>query len=404
MKVLVVDDNTNDRLLLSRMLASKNYEVTEANNGLEALERVKVSKPDLIISDIMMPGMDGFTLLRELKKNEMTKDIPLVFYSAHFESEKDRELAVNLGASRYIVKPTQMKSLLQEIETVLREYEAGKIKYEESLIGTEEEYLKQYSERIVSKLDEKIVQLEKEIVERKRAEDGLKQALTALARSSAELEQFVHLGSRDLQQPLKTVLGNLELICQRNCGKFDKGDDELFTNTIDAVARMQKRNNDLIAYSRVGTRFETIDCNIILNCALDHLKTAIKKSGAVVTHDPLPIVSADKQQLVQLFHNLIDNSIRFKSKEQPRVHIAAVQKGNEWLFSVRDNGAGIDPLYHDRIFLISQRIYGNGSQSTGMGLAICKKIVERHGGRIWVESQLGKGSTFFFTLPAGEQP
>ncbi|MFZ2411535.1 MAG: ATP-binding protein [Candidatus Methanoperedens sp.] len=399
MKILVVDDNQNDRMMLREMLAAKNYEVTEACNGIEALESVAAEMPALIISDIMMPGMDGFTLLRELKKNDITKDIPVVFYSAHFESEMDRELAVKLGASRFIVKPTKLTDLMQEIEAVIREYEAGKMKLGESLIKTEEEYLKQYSERIVSKLEEKIVQLEREIAERRRAEDELKKTLTALARSSAELEQFVHLGSRDLQQPLKTVLGNLELICQRNYGKFDKEDGELFAHTLETVARMQKRNNDLIAYSRVGTHFETADCNVMLNGALLNLKTAIKKSGAVVTHDELPVVTADKQQLVQLFHNLVDNPIRFKSDEQPRIHIAAVQDGNEWLFSVRDNGIGIDPKFHDSIFLISQRIYGKESESTGLGLAICKKIVERHGGRIWVESKPGEGSTFYFTLP-----
>lgn len=401
-KVLVVDDNQNDRMVLSEMLSAKNHEVEEACNGIEALESVEVSKPDLIISDIMMPGMDGFTLLRELKKNEITKGIPVVFYTAHFESEKDRELAVKLGASRFIVKPAKLKDLLLEIETVLREYEAGKIKLGKPLIRTEEEYLKQYSERIVRKLEEKIVELEREIAERQRAEAELRQTLTALARSSAELEQFVHLGSRDLQQPLKTVLGNMELLCRRYFHKFDKEDGELFMCTLDAVARMQKRNNDLIAYSRVGTRFEATDSAAVLNCALDNLRKVIEKNGAVITHDPLPAVMSDKLQLLQLFHNLIENAIKFRSSEPPRVHISVNQKGSEWVFSVRDNGVGIDPQYHDRIFLISQRIYGKESPSTGMGLAICKKIVERHGGRIWVESRPGEGSTFYFTLPVRE--
>lgn len=184
MKILVVDDTKNDRTMLKELLSSRNYEVAEACNGIEALQSVVTSKPDIIISDIMMPGMDGFTLLRELRKSESAMYIPFVFYTAHYVSEKDSELALKLGASRFIVKPTNLRDLLEQIETVLREYEAGSIKPVKPLICKEEEYLRQYSERIIRKLEEKIVQLEQEINERKWA-------FEELAKAQNELEHII---------------------------------------------------------------------------------------------------------------------------------------------------------------------------------------------------------------------
>ncbi len=184
-KALVVDDNKNDRMLLREMLAAKNYKVTEGSDGAEALKSVKASRPDIIISDIMMPVMDGFKLLRELKKEEQTKDIPFVFYTAHYVSEKDRELAEKLGASRYIIKPKDVRELLNEVETVLKEYGAGRIKPAEPIIETEEEYLSKYSELLVKKLEENVSQLEAEITRRKQAEEKLRQ-------SEAKLHAYVN--------------------------------------------------------------------------------------------------------------------------------------------------------------------------------------------------------------------
>ncbi|MDP2841873.1 MAG: response regulator [Candidatus Methanoperedens sp.] len=179
-KILVVDDNKNDRMLLRELLSTNNYDVSEAYNGIEALKYVRTSKPDIIISDIMMPEMDGFTLLRELKKNSFSMDIPFVFYTANYVSEKDSELASKLGASRFIVKPTELNDLLGEIESVIGEYKSGLIKGVNPLISNEEDYLKQYSERIVRKLEEKIVQLEQEINERRWAFEELAKAQNEL--------------------------------------------------------------------------------------------------------------------------------------------------------------------------------------------------------------------------------
>ncbi len=243
-----------------------------------------------------------------------------------------------------------------------------------------------------------------DITERKRAEEKLKQTLAELERSNKELEQFAYVASHDLQEPLRMVISFTQLLEKRYKGKLAKDADEFIGYVVDGAARMQEMINDLLAYSRVGTRgkpFEQINCEAVFSQAVTNLKVAIEEHKAVVTHDPLPVVMADASQIVQLLQNLIGNGIKFHGDEKPRVHVSARQGGNELIFSVKDNGIGIAPESFDRLFQIFQRLHSRKEYpGTGIGLAICKKIVERHGGRIWVESEVGKGSTFYFTISA----
>lgn len=245
-----------------------------------------------------------------------------------------------------------------------------------------------------------------DITERKQAEAKLKQSIAELKRSNAELEQFAYVASHDLQEPLRMVSSYTQLLARRYRGKLDADADDFIAYAVDGSNRMQMLINDLLAYSRVSTRgkpFEPTDCEAILSQIRVNLQAAIEESDAVITHDPLPTVVADASQLAQLLQNLIGNAVKFRSEEPLHVHVSAEQKGNEWVFSVRDNGIGIDPEYADRIFIVFQRLHNRDEYpGTGIGLAICKKIVERHGGRIWVESQPGKGSTFYFTIPISE--
>lgn len=251
-----------------------------------------------------------------------------------------------------------------------------------------------------------LVGTSRDITERKLAEEELARQADALARSNAELEQFAYVASHDLQEPLRMVASYVQLLARRYKGKLDADADDFIAYAVDGATRMQQLINDLLAYSRVTTKgreFAPSDCNAALDTAIANLRAAIEESGATVEREPLPTVMADSFQLVQLFQNLIGNAIRYRSEAPPLVRVTAEGKNEEWLFRVKDNGIGIDPQYSDRIFLMFQRLHSKTEYpGTGIGLAICKRIVERHGGRIWVESELGKGSVFCFTIPKPE--
>ena len=243
----------------------------------------------------------------------------------------------------------------------------------------------------------------RDITERKKAEEILRLKLEELARSNAELEQFAYVSSHDLQEPLRMITSYLQLLQRRYQGKLDERADKYIYYAVDGASRMQNLINDLLEFSRVTTRAsepEPTDCEFVLNQVLSNLELFIKQNKAIISHDPLPEVIADNTQLAQVFQNLIINGIKFHSEGAPEIHISSEKKAEECQFSVRDNGIGIDPQYSEKIFEVFKRLHKKEEYpGTGIGLAVCKKIVERHGGRIWVESKLGKGSNFYFTLP-----
>ncbi len=248
----------------------------------------------------------------------------------------------------------------------------------------------------------------RDITARKAAEANLLEKVDELKRSNEELGQFAYIASHDLQEPLRMVASYTQLLSRRYKGKLDADADEFISFAVDGAARMQRLIQDLLAFSRVGTKGKELlitSSEEAFQQALINLRGAVKDSGAQVTHDPLPMVAADEMQLVQLFQNLIGNAIKYQNPGVPRIHVSAARDGGKkWIFSVKDNGLGIHPQYFDRIFGMFQRLHKREEfEGTGIGLAICKKIVERHGGVISVESQPGQGSTFRFALAAEEK-
>lgn len=235
------------------------------------------------------------------------------------------------------------------------------------------------------------------------AEELARQQAKDIERSNAELEQFAYVASHDLQEPLRMVSSFSQLLACRYQDRLDGDAKEFIAYIVDGAMRMRNLINDLLTFSRVGKtadQFAPTDCEVVLDRTLTDLRPPIEESGAVVRHEPLPTVMGDESQIGQLFQNLIANAIKFRSDRPPEVRLGAQAKDGEWQFWVRDNGIGIDPQYADRVFVMFQTLHPREEYGgTGIGLAICKRIVERHGGSIWVESLPGKGATFYFTIP-----
>jgi PAS domain S-box-containing protein len=243
----------------------------------------------------------------------------------------------------------------------------------------------------------------RDITKRKQMEDLVKMTMTNLKRSNTELDQFASVVSHDLQEPLRVITGFSGMLKNRLGDELDSDAKEFIHFIIDGGERMQKLISDMLAYSRLTTRgkeFLPVNCETLFKDVLNNLLMTIDETSAEVTHETLPTVEADETQMVQLLQNLIANAIKFRGKEVPRVHVVIADKEDEWLFSIKDNGIGIEARHQERVFDIFQRLHSRSEYpGTGIGLAVCKKIIERHGGRIYLESEPGKGTTVFFTLP-----
>ena len=244
--------------------------------------------------------------------------------------------------------------------------------------------------------------LSEDITKRLAAEELLAENLKELERSNRELEEFAYIASHDLQEPLRMVVSYMQLIERRYKGKLDNDADEFIHYAVDGASRMKRLINDLLNYSRLNKegQLSQVNMNDIVNEVIQNLSASIKESNTTINYPVLPIISSEKTQMVQLFQNIISNAIKFtKDRVHPEININFVQQANDWLFSISDNGIGIDQQYSNKVFIIFKQLHTKAKfGGTGIGLAIAKKIVERHGGKIWFESELGKGTTFYFTL------
>jgi two-component system sensor histidine kinase/response regulator len=382
--VLIVDDTPANVRVLAEYLDGHGFTVTVAQDGEEGLERARFGRPDLILLDAMMPGWDGFETCRRLKAEPATSSIPVIFMTA-LSDIGDKVRAYQAGGVDYITKPFHAEEVLARINTHL------------SLRNMQRQ------------LQEQNEALQREVQERQLAEQVLAERSRELARSNAELERMAYIASHDLQEPLRMVASYVQLLERRYMGKLDEDAHEFIGFAVDGAKRMQALIDDLLTISRVDTKarpMQPVDLGQALAAAVRSLRIAIEESQAEVQAAPLPVVRGDSAQLTQVFQNLLSNAIKF-CQGKPQISLSARREGRLWRIEVADNGIGVPPEYRERIFGMFQRLHGRREYAgTGIGLAICQKIVERHGGAIWVEDGADGGSLFVFTVPAcdPEQP
>jgi signal transduction histidine kinase len=360
--ILLVEDDEDDYLITRDLLSDVEgvaYQLTWLKSYEEGVAEMKRNAHDVYLVDFRLAGADGLELIREARAQGCVG--PIILMTGQGDRQTDLK-AMHAGASDFLTK--------------------GRIE--------------------CSQLERSI----RYAIEQHRMRNEMQRHAEALARSNAELQQFAYVASHDLQEPLRTISSYVQLLQRRYQSKLDSDANEFIGFAVEGARRMQTLINDLLSLSRVGTRgrdLQPTDCGEALEESLANLQAAVTESGAEVTHDPLPIVVADKPQRTQLFQNLVGNAIKFNSGQTPKVHVFCRPNGKECVIGVRDNGIGIDQRHAERIFQVFQRLHDREKYAgTGIGLAICKKIVERHGGRIWVESQPGEGATFLFNLSQAE--
>jgi len=364
--ILLVEDDSADRDLILRELGKSEFEISSevVQTAEEFRQRIRTRCPDVVLADYNLGQWRGTEALDILR--EECLDIPLILVSGTI-GDMTAVDCIKQGATDYVLKDS-----LARLPVALR----------------------------------RALNDRKSREERQRAQESLARKVEELARSNHDLEQFAYVASHDLQEPLRMVAAYTQLLAERYRGKLDEQADKYIKYAVDGAARMQGLIQDLLAFSRVGRQeieLTSTDCNEVVKLAMKNLQASIMESGAVVKYEHLPGLMANGSQLQQVFQNLIGNAIKFHGPETPVVQISAEMQGKKWMFSVADNGIGISPEHAENIFVIFHRLHARTEYAgNGIGLSICKKIIERHGGRIAAASRAGGGTTFKFTLPAGK--
>jgi len=485
-RILLADDNADMREYVRRLLGEY-YEVQAVGNGVQALIAARRHPPDLVLTDVMMPELDGFGLLHELRASEATRTIPVILLSAR-AGEDARIEGLTAGADDYIVKPFTARELLARVgahlsmnrlrieaadreRTLRAEAEAARehatailesindafIAMDEQwrftyvnaeaeratgmtrsdLIGRvfwdvfpetrgtnlESQYRRAMADRVVIHLesyyrswqrwfeirvypakDRGVSVFYQDITKRKETEEAVGRANAALRVANADLEQFAYSASHDLREPLRTIRVYCQLLKQTYAGKLDSRAESMIGFCIDGAQRMNVLIDDLLAYVQASSDLalpsEAISLQSALAEAMLNLDAAITETGAAISYDAMPILRVAPVHARQLLQNLIGNALKYHSAAPPIIHIGARKEDSAWILWVQDNGIGIAPEHGEKVFELCKRLHSDSQYpGTGIGLAICKRLVERYGGRIWVESALGKGATFFFSIP-----
>ncbi len=422
MKILIVDDNEDSRIILKTTLELDGHTVREAHHGLKALKMAKESVPDIFISDVLMPVMDGFSLCREVKQDEKLRKIPFVFYTATYLDPKDEKLAASLGASRYIVKPMDFDKFLNIIKDVFREYSEKRLLIPERPTEGEPELFRMYQDSVVRMLDKKVRELEYEIVKRKKMEEELERLNVELMQKNKELKQVLYVTSHDLRTPLVNVEGysrELEYSLEDLLSALQGDDVPLHTKEkiapivekdvpesvkyINAsISKMNSMLSGLLKLSRMGQvalKIEKIDMNKLMSDILCVLEYQIKNRGVKLEIAELPPCRGDEIQINQVFSNLISNALKFLDPGRPGIiRISGRKENGNSVYCVEDNGIGIAPQYREKIFEMFHRL-DTTIEGEGLGLIIARNIVERHHGKIWIESEPGRGCKFYVSIP-----
>jgi PAS domain S-box-containing protein len=514
-KILVVDDKASERQFLVTLIRHAGHSALEAENGRDALAMMSSDAPDLVITDLVMPTVDGFEFARRLREQPKIKNTPVILYSASYDEPATRTLAAECPGTTILPKPAEPEVILETITNTLAQgpSEAGQLredfssahlellnaKLRQKMAGVERyDSALRASERQFRQLAESIPQLvwmtdayggviylnrrcceqlglmghaqlgggwrerihpedrqryltnwrqaletgedyqiecryrlsdngyrwfleraipvrddhgnikwwfgtSTDIHQQKQSQEDLERANRILTRSNEMLEQFAYIASHDLQEPLRTMSNFVELLGERYRGRLDETADQYIQFVSQAAGRARAMIEDLLKFSRAGrcdAQLAPLDIQHIIDEVLISLQTRIEETGASVNYGSLPTVRADRMQISQLFQNLIENALKYRKKEvPPEIRIWAERQGQEWVIAIQDNGIGIDPRHTDQIFRLFNRLHRADYPGTGIGLSICQKIVDRHGGRIWAEGAIGRGSTFYFTLP-----
>jgi len=357
--ILLVDDRPENLVALEAVLEPLDHNLVSAQSGEAALKHLLDQEFSVILLDVQMTGMDGFETAKQIKEREKTRDVPIIFLTAISRDTQHALMGYSTGAVDYIAKPYDPGSLRAKVSVFVELHEKNELL-------------------------------------RRQAEE--------LERSNEELQQFAYIASHDLREPLRVMSGFLELLKDGYGGTLDDDAREYIAAALRSAGRMQGLIDALLQYSRVGSGAwspEPTDMNMVMAQAIDNLGAAIEESEATIEYKDLPIVPANSSLMMQLMQNLIGNALKFSGDKTPLVQVTAAAEDGRWIFEVKDNGIGFDHRQSGRLFEIFQRLHSEAEYAgTGIGLAICKKIVDQHGGRIWCDSRPGTGAAFFFSMPA----
>ena len=348
--IINVDDYAPGRYARTKVLTQAGFRVEEAATGEDALRLAMELKPELVVLDINLPDLTGIEVCRRMKQDPQTAGIIVLHVTASRVTPADMVHGLNSGADSYLTEPVEPGVLVATVHALLRA---------------------------------------------RKAEE-------ALRRANSELQDFAYMVSHELNEPLRMIASYTQLLAQSYEGKLDAKADEYIAHAMGASKRMQTFVRDVLNFSMATAPAQfmvPVSMETVLITALYELQLLIQESGAVVTNDPLPMVSGDEMRLVRVVANLISNAIKYRGAEPPRIHIWAEEQEGMWRLAFRDNGQGIERQHWDYIFSMFKRLHGRDYPGSGIGLALCRKVVENHGGTIWLESEVGKGSTFYFTLP-----